>query len=143
LLDLSADGIPQIDSLGEAHCQDVVLAPVKQVQVVVVNQVGSVQDLLRKLRDAPQALLLLLGFFFGYGCDERHVVGEGHGGSGLLLLEGEHSLVGEEGGGLPVVEVSDFHSLVFLLLSLLGRDRVRGTPFTSKQTLSDESLETL
>lgn len=58
LLDFSAVGVPQVHSLGQADSQDVLLVPVEQVQVVVVHEVWSVQDLLRVLRDLPKFFLL-------------------------------------------------------------------------------------
>lgn len=44
MLDATGGGIPQIQALPKRHGQDVVLAPTNEIEVVVVDQLGSVKD---------------------------------------------------------------------------------------------------
>jgi len=45
LLNLSVDCVPEIDATTERNSQDVAVAPVKKVQVVIVDELRSIQDL--------------------------------------------------------------------------------------------------
>jgi hypothetical protein len=44
VLDLPSTGIPQIYALSQCNSQNVVLAPADKIQIVVINQIGSIQN---------------------------------------------------------------------------------------------------
>ncbi len=62
LFDISSNGIPEVYSLSQTHSKNIVLTPIQQVKIVIVNNVGSIKNLFGELRDAPDCLLLLLSF---------------------------------------------------------------------------------
>lgn len=70
------------------------MAPVEQVKIVIVDDVGSIEYLLGELRDAPDCLLLLLSFLLRQRLYERDILMKGHRGARSFLFEGENSLVG-------------------------------------------------
>lgn len=78
LLYLSSNCVPKIYSLREADRQNVIRAPVQEIQIVIVNQVWSIEDLLRKLRDAAHCLLLVLSFFISNRLNQREVLLQRH-----------------------------------------------------------------
>ena len=49
--DRARRGVPQVDRIAEGDCEDVLGVPVEQVEVVVVEQLGRVEDALGRLRD--------------------------------------------------------------------------------------------
>jgi len=57
LLDFSVLGVPEVDTLAQRDSQDVVVAPVEKVQVVVVDELRSVQDLFGVLRESSGRFL--------------------------------------------------------------------------------------
>ena len=50
--------VPEVDVRPEGDGQDVVVRPVEEIQVVVVDDLGRVEDPLRVLRDVPPDLKL-------------------------------------------------------------------------------------
>ena len=60
-MNFSAGGIPEVDVGPEGDGKVVVFAPVHQVEVVVVDDVGRVQNSLRDLGDVAGELLAGLG----------------------------------------------------------------------------------
>ena len=60
-MNFSAGSIPEVDVGPEGDGEVVVFAPVHQVEVVVVNDVGRVQDPLRDLGNVAGELLAGLG----------------------------------------------------------------------------------
>ena len=93
LFNIPSDSVPQVYSLSETHSEDVILAPVKQIQIVVVDDVGCVQYLFGELRDASYCLLLLLSLLLGQSLNQRDVLVKRHRGARSLLFEREDSLV--------------------------------------------------
>ena len=53
LLDRAVRRVPQIDRVAERNAEDVGRRPVEEVEVVVVEQLGRVEDPLGRLRDVP------------------------------------------------------------------------------------------
>jgi hypothetical protein len=94
LLDISRNSIPEVYSLSKTHSKNIVLAPIQQVKIVIVNNVGGIEYLLGELRDTSDCLLLLLGFLLGQSLYERDILMKRHGGPGSLFFERENPLVG-------------------------------------------------
>ena len=62
LFDITCVRVPKIHCLSQTYCQDIVRAPVKQVEIVIVYDVRRVQNFLRELRYATDAFLLMISF---------------------------------------------------------------------------------
>jgi len=63
LIDTAGVGVPDVDTLAESHCQLVRLAPVHQVQVEVITQVGRIkytEGLLGNLPDPVDQVVIAL-----------------------------------------------------------------------------------
>jgi hypothetical protein len=65
LFDIPSNGIPEVYSLSQAHSKNIVLTPIQQVKIVIVNNIGGIENFFGELRDAPDCLLLLLSFLLG------------------------------------------------------------------------------
>lgn len=44
MLNVSRTSVPEIDALGKSDSENVVFAPANEIEVVVVNDIGSIQD---------------------------------------------------------------------------------------------------
>ena len=85
LLDLARLRVPEVDGLRQAHGEDVARAPIKKVQVVVVDQVRGVEDLLRELWYAAKVLLLFVSFLLRERLDQGDVLVEREARPGLFF----------------------------------------------------------
>jgi hypothetical protein len=74
LFNIAGFCVPQINSLSEAHSKHIVLAPIQEIQVIIINDIWGIKNLFGKLRDAPQCLLLLLSFFLCKCLDQGDIL---------------------------------------------------------------------
>ena len=93
LLNVPSNGIPEVYSLSETHGKNIILAPIQQVKIVIVNNVGSIEYLLGELRDTSYSLLLLLSFLLSQSLNERDILMKGHWRTWSFLFERENPLV--------------------------------------------------
>ena len=63
LLDVPGFSVPEVHGLSKAHGKNIILTPIEKIEVVVIDDVRSIEDLLWELRDASKCLLLFLCFF--------------------------------------------------------------------------------
>ena len=62
MLNVPRRGIPQVDGLGQGHGQDVVLRPTNQIQVIIIDNVGGIQNAQgRRGNLAPHTLATTVG----------------------------------------------------------------------------------
>jgi len=95
---LTRGSIPKVDSLPEGDCQDVGGAPVEKVEIVVIHELGGVEDLLGSLGDVASSCLLLVVRDLVLAVEDAHRVDVPGGGRGGVCLEGQ-----DLGGSLVVV----------------------------------------
>ncbi len=63
LLYIPGISVPKVHSLSKAHGKNIILTPIEKIEVVVINDVRSIEYLFWELRDASKCLLLFLCFF--------------------------------------------------------------------------------
>ena len=62
MLNVARRGIPQIHGLGQGHGQDIVLRPTNQVQIIIIDNVGGIQNAQGRRRNlAPHTLAAAVG----------------------------------------------------------------------------------
>ena len=98
LLDLAGGRVPQVHALVKRDSEDVVLRPVEEVEVVIVLQLGGIEDSLGKGRNVAEVLAVLLVGNLVVGVKDR----AGDGGRNFLGSGG----LGLEGEDLGVVELT-------------------------------------
>lgn len=144
LLDISSNGIPQVNSLSEAYSKNIILTPIQQIKIVIVNDIGSIQYLFGELRDTSDCLLLLLGFFLSQSLNERDILMKGHRRPRPFLFERENSLVRAIFLLLgPFLPICYPWKTELFILSLLQGKGVWRSALCREHTLSHELLETL
>jgi hypothetical protein len=144
LLNISSNGIPKVYSLSKTHSKYVIRAPIEQVKIVIVDNVGCIEYLLGELRDASDCLLLLLRFLLRQSLYERDILMKGHRRARSLLFERENSLVWAIFLLLlPFFTVRYPRKTQLFILRLLESQGVGRATLRSEHTLSHELLETL
>lgn len=144
LLNVSSDRIPEINSLCKANSKNIILTPIQQVKIIIIDNVRCIEYLFWELGDTSYGLLLLLCLFLSKRLNQRDVLMKRHGGPRPLSLERKNSLICPILLLLrPLLAISDSRETKLFILGLLQGKGIGRAALCREHALGHELLKTL